>query len=62
MKPKLDSEDFTSIYDFFFKELDVTFPLSDFKSLMLTFMDVAPSQLHPNNWAFLKVFQFFVTS
>jgi len=39
------------------KELDVLFLLSPFESRMLTVMNMAPSQLHPNSWAFLKTFQ-----
>jgi len=56
MKPRPDSYDFTYVYDFLFKEYDITFPLTDFEAGMLTLM-IAPSQLHPNSWTFLKCFE-----
>lgn len=57
MKPKPDSYDFTYVYDFLFKEYGITFPLTEFEAGMLTLMNIAPSQLHPNSWAFLKCFE-----
>jgi len=43
MKPKSNSYEFTYVHDFLFKELDVTFPLTDFKEQMLTIKNVATS-------------------
>jgi len=57
MKPKLDNYDFTYVYEFLFKEYDIRFPLTDFKAGMLTTINIAPSQLHPNGWTFLKCFE-----
>jgi len=56
MKPSQHGSDFTYVCEYFSKELDITFPLSPFECRMLTTMNVAPSQLHPNSWAFLKAF------
>lgn len=56
MKPKPDGYDFIYVYEYSFKEYDITFPLTDFEAGMLTLMNIAPSQLHPNSWAFLKCF------
>jgi len=49
MKCKPNSYDFTYIYEFLFKQFDILFPLSTLEAKMLTTMDVAPSQLYPNN-------------
>jgi len=37
------------IYEFFFKELDILFPLSPFERQMLITIDVALSHLHLNS-------------
>jgi len=57
MKSPPNREDFTLVYKYFFKELDIFFPFPDFKCGMLTSINVASYQLHPNNWAFFKAFQ-----
>lgn len=57
MKPRPDNYDFTYIYEFLFKEYHMTFPLTDFEAGMLNLINVAPSQLHPNSWAFLRCFE-----
>jgi len=57
VKPKPDSYDFTYVYKFLFKEYHISFPLSDFMAGMLNLMNISPSQLHPNSWAFLKCFK-----
>jgi len=57
MKPSWNGFNFTYVYKFFFKDLNITFSLPLFKCQMLTAMNVAPSELHSNNWAFLKAFQ-----
>jgi len=33
------------------------FPLTSFEGWMLTMMNIASIQLHPNSWAFFKSFQ-----
>jgi len=57
MKPKPDSYDFIYVYEYVFMEYGITFPLTNFETRMLTIMNIAPSQLHPNSWAFLKCFE-----
>ncbi|MCH83583.1 hypothetical protein A2U01_0004409 [Trifolium medium] len=37
--------------------LNLWLPFTDFESLMLKTLNVAPSQLHPNGWAFIKAFE-----
>ena len=43
MKPKPDSYDFIYVYEFLFKEYDITFPLTNFEAGMLTVMNIALS-------------------
>jgi len=57
MKPRADSYDFSYLYEFMFKEYSMTFPLTDFEVGMLSLMNIPPSQLHPNSWAFLRCFE-----
>jgi len=57
MKPTPDSYDFTYVYDYLFKEYHITFPLTDFEAGMLNLMNIIPSQLRPNSWAFVKCFE-----
>jgi len=57
MKPRADSYDFSYVYEFMFKEYSMTFPLTDFEVGMLSLMNIAPSELHPNSWAFLRCFK-----
>ena len=57
MKPRLNSHGFIYVYDYLFKEYNITFPLTDFEAGMLNLMNIAPSQLHPNSWAFLRCFE-----
>jgi len=52
--PTGDYSSFTYVYEYIFKELGVTFPLTPFECGMLTVMNIAPGQLHPNNWAFFE--------
>ena len=49
MKPTPDSYDFTYVYDYLFKEYNITFPLTDFEAGMSNLMNIASSQLHPNS-------------
>jgi len=57
MKPRTDDYDFSYVYEYMFKEYSMTFPLTDFEAGMLSLMNIAPSQLHPNSWAFLRCFE-----
>ena len=51
-----DQPNFMYVCEDMFKDLDKTFPFSDFECDVLTKTNVAPMQLHPNSWAFMKVF------
>jgi len=57
MKPRLDRYDFVYVYEYLFKEYDITFPLTNFEAGMLSVMNIALSQLYLNSWAFLKCFE-----
>jgi len=57
MKPEPNFEYHIFVYEFFYKERDNIFPLSNFEAQILIFMNVAPCELHLNSWAFLKYFQ-----
>jgi len=52
-----NSEDpFFFMYFTVFKRLKLRLPLTRFERALLTEVNVAPAQLHPNNWAFVKAF------
>ena len=61
MNPPRDARDFTFVYEYFFKEINITFPFPPFECCMLNAMNMAPSQLHPNKWAFSRAFQILST-
>ena len=44
-------------YDFFFGQMSITIPFTPFETNLLWSCNVAPSQLHPNSWDFIKIFQ-----
>ena len=44
-------------YEYFFSQLNVTFPFTAFETDLLWSCNIAPSQLHPNSWGFIKIFQ-----
>ena len=44
-------------YDFFFGQMSITLPFTDFETNLLWSCNVAPSQLHTNSWGFIKIFQ-----
>jgi len=48
---------FTFIYSAIFKRLRLRLPFTFFKKDLLTELNVAPCQLHPNAWAFIRVFE-----
>jgi hypothetical protein len=37
--------------------LNLWLPFTEFEVSILSMLNVAPSQLHPNNWAFVKAFE-----
>jgi len=47
---------FYFIYSTVFKRLKLRLPLTGFDRALLTEVNVAPTQLHPNNWAFVRAF------
>ena len=51
-----DGEPYFFLYQTVFKQIKLRLPLTDFKRDLLTEINVAPAQLHPNNWAFIRAF------
>nr|KYP71788.1 hypothetical protein KK1_011061 [Cajanus cajan] len=45
------------MYQCVFKDLGVVIPFTPFECEFLKKINVAPSQLHPNSWGFLRAFQ-----
>jgi len=43
-------------YDYFFSQLNITFPFTSFETDLLWSCNVALPQLHPNSWGFIKIF------
>ncbi|BAT82093.1 hypothetical protein VIGAN_03205000 [Vigna angularis var. angularis] len=48
--------DFFYVYATMFKDLKVLLPVSDFQMGVLRKLNVAPTQLHLNDWAFMQAF------
>ncbi|KOM37614.1 hypothetical protein LR48_Vigan03g099600 [Vigna angularis] len=48
--------DFFYVYATMFKDLKVLLPFSDFQMGVMRTLNVAPTQLHPNGWAFIQAF------
>jgi len=46
---------FFFLYQTVFKRTGLRLPFSSFKRELLTEINVAPAQLHPNSWAFIRV-------
>jgi len=51
-----DGEPFFFLYVTVFKWIKLRLPLSGFERALLTEINVAPTQLHPNSWAFVRAF------
>ena len=51
---------FFFVYNTFFSNLHITLPFDDFTMGVLRILNVALTQLHPNSWAALRRFEFFV--
>ena len=52
-----NGELFCFLYATFFKKVKLRLPFTRFERELLTELDIAPAQLHPNNWAFIGAFQ-----
>ena len=51
-----NGEAFFFLYQTVFKRIGLRLPFSRFERELLTEINVAPAQLHPNSWAFIKAF------
>ena len=49
-------ETFTFIYATLFERLGFRLPFNNFEKGLMTTLNVAPAQLHPNSWAFIRAF------
>lgn len=47
---------YTLMYETFFTKIGLRLPLSDFECDVLKHLHLAPTQLHPNGWAFVRSF------
>ena len=52
-----NGELFCFVYTTLFKKVKLRFPLTRFERELLTELDIAAAQLHPNSWAFVRAFQ-----
>ena len=48
---------FLFVYDIFFSTLGVRLPFTPFEAKCLDFINVTPSEIHPNSWAFIRAFE-----
>lgn len=55
--PDNQGRNFTYLFENLFSDLKYTLPFSDFTCSVLTLLNVAPTQLHGNAWAYLKAFE-----
>jgi len=56
------TEKFFYMYMCHFSQLHVRLPLDDFTMGVLCTLDVAPTQLHPNSWAYMQAFRILCQS
>jgi len=57
----LASRHFCFFYSTLFSKVGLRLPLSSFEKILLTELNVAPAQLHPNSWAFVQAFHILCT-
>ncbi|KAJ1384008.1 hypothetical protein SESBI_42912 [Sesbania bispinosa] len=55
-KKSINDPDLIFWYDTLTSKLGVTLPISQFESSVLRSLNVAPTQLHPNSWTFVRAF------
>ena len=55
-----NGELFCFIYTTVFKKVKLRLPFTRFERELLTELNIAPAQLHPNSWAFIRHSKFFV--
>ena len=48
---------FYFVYTTLFKKVRLRFPFTRFERELLTELNIAAAQLHPNSWAFVRAFQ-----
>ena len=48
---------FFYFYQVVLKRIGMRLPFSQFERELLTEINIAPAQLHPNGWAFVKAFR-----
>jgi len=53
---------FCFIYSTLFRRLGFRLPFTPFERTLLTEVNVAPAQLHPNNWMFVRAFPSFAAA
>lgn len=53
--------DFFHVYVTWFRDLGVRIPFSEFQMGVLRELNVCPTQLHPNGWAFMQAFTILYT-
>ncbi|QCD87356.1 hypothetical protein DEO72_LG3g1890 [Vigna unguiculata] len=56
------TEKFFYMYMCHFSQLDIRLPFDDFTMGVLRALNVAPTQLHPNSWAYLQAFRILCES
>lgn len=51
---------FSSMFDVVFKERGFILPFNTFEQEVVRYLDLEPSQFHPNCWDFIRVFNLYV--
>jgi len=51
-----ENDEFFYFYECLFTDLHVRFSLSEFQMGVLRYLNIVPTQLHPNNWAYMQAF------
>ena len=54
-------EPFFFLYSIVFRWIKLRLPLTGFERALLTEINVAPAQLHPNSWVFVRAFAILCT-